>query len=1335
MITSDVTIGFKKIDFDPFEEGKEIDKVVPMNESQKEIWLSCVLGEEDSNLAYNESVSLALEGPFQPDFFIEAIQEVVFRHEALRSIISANGETLIIYKNLPIPVFIEDISAESDQKAFLDRFIKQQMLLTFNLQEDPLFRFFLHKKSETAYYFTLILHHIIADGWSTGIILQDLSRFYNARVQDIQLIIDKASQISDYAEEQSNFEESEEFRLTKNYWLNLYKNKVPVLNLPTDYPRPAVRTYKSERLDHSLSLDLIERIKTTGAKSGSSLVNTLLNAFEIFLYLKSNQRDIVVGLPTAGQAATEHFNLVGHCVNLLPIRSLIDPAMSFNHYLKTKKTDFFDAYDHQKFTYGQLIKSLNLKRDHSRIPLIPVVFNIDMGMDSSVDFIHLNHQLISNPRACETFEISLNATGSESSFIFEWSYNTQLFKKETIKKWAADFEQLLIDLSNDPFITIRELMIKNSKEWLEQLDQWNDTKVDYQKDLHFTALIDKAAAQYPDKTAVTYKNERLSYSELMRSANQFADYLIVNGLKKGDVIGLAIDRSIEMLISMLGLLKAGATYVPIDPSYPKERIEYMLTDSGASILLVSKTHSEKFQSNAVELIIENIWPQLVNYKNETPALLLKGTDIAYILYTSGSTGKPKGVGIMNYNLINLLTSLQVEPGMLPEDRLLAITTISFDIAAVELYLPLITGAELMICDKETTRDGRLLIDVLEEKKITVMQATPATWRMMIDSGWSKKYPLKIFCGGEPMTKDLADNLLDRAATLWNMYGPTETTIYSIIQQINKEDQQITIGRPVQNTQVYILNEEREVAARGEVGELFIGGDGVAAGYLNQPLLTEERFISNPFSKDPSAKIYQTGDLGKFTDNGEIQYFGRIDQQVKIRGQRVELGEIEIQLSKLSGIKQNVVLAREDIPSNIRLVAYIILDGKESDLSKLTASWKSSLKLQLPEHMVPGDFVILKAFPLTPNNKIDKKALPQPLSKNHQSGNNENMPQDKTEKMVYDIWSAVLGIKDISTQDDFFELGGHSLLAVKVMAAIEQQTSKRLPLASLFENSTIKKLAKRINSDKEEKWDSLVPIKTSGTKDPVYLIHGAGLNVLLFASISKYMDKEQPVYGMQALGLNRPVELLDTIEEIAAAYLTEIIESNPEGPYRFAGYSLGGKIAFEMARQLKQMDKEISFLGIIDTYATNRDLDHTAGRLTKKLIRQFKKIPFFFHSFIDHPKEAFDYQLLMTKIRVKQILSKHREEEYSHFSPYEIEIQDSYDKAYYTYDLKPSDFKVDLFRVQKRLYFLDDRVYLGWAEFAKKGVEVHEVPGDHRTFLYPPNDEGFAHILQSVLDKV
>lgn len=1335
MIKSDMSIGLKKIDFNPFEEGKEIEKIARTTGPQREIWLSCILGEEDANLAYNESVSLALTGTLVPDHFIQAIRSVVSRHEALRATLSSEGDTLIIYKELQVAVPVIDIMDSTDKSAALEAFVTSEMAIPFDLQHGPLFRFFLHILGPDSFHFTLVLHHIIADGWSTGVILTDLSEFYNALLENREPVMEQPFQISEYAKTQEVYEKAPAFLRTKKYWLELYKDNIPALDLPTDSPRPPFRTYKSKRIDHPFAPELVADIKKLGAHAGCSFVNTLLCAYELFLYLRTNHRHHVIGLPAAGQSATGNYNLVGHCVNLLPIRSFVDPNLSFEQYLKTRKRELFDAFDHQRITFGQLIKNLDLKRDNSRIPLVPVIFNVDMGMDTNVFFTGMSFRLISNPRACETFEISINATGSESSFLLEWAYNVSLFKAESIRQAATNFELLLKSLVKNPDTPIRDLNAANSLSWSQQLKKWNNTARPYQQEIRFTALIDQQAAKNGSKTAVSFFTEKLSYQLLKEQSDQFAAFLSDHGVKHGDVVGVATSRSPEMIIALTGILKTGAAYLPLDPEYPKERVEFMLADASVTMVIVSKPYAGKFKSGAAELIIEDIWPVIKTYRSGPAEVPLTRGDLAYILYTSGSTGKPKGVKVSHRSLMNLLTSIQQKPGITPDDRMAAITTISFDIAAVELFLPLITGAEVVLYDRETARDGRLLVEAIEKQGLTIMQATPATWRMMVDAGWSKKFRLKIFCGGEALKKDLAEKLLERAGSLWNMYGPTETTIYSVIKQIDPADETISIGWPINNTQVYIFNDDNELAVRGVVGEILIGGDGVAEGYLNRTELTQEKFIDNPFNDQAGAKLYRTGDLGKYHSRGDIHYYGRIDQQVKVRGYRIELGEIESLLTEQPDIRNAVVLAREDQPGNTRLVAYLLLKQGRPATGEISINdLKQALKQKLPDFMVPSDFVVLKSFPLTPNNKVDRKALPDPQPIAQESVNGRAVAQGQTEEMMVRIWSQVLGKELIGTNEDFFDLGGHSLLAVRVMAAIEKETGKRLPLATLFKNSTIQKLAKRVGSIEEDQWQCLVPIKTTGSKHPVYLVHGGGLNVLLFASISKFMDPEQPVFGVQALGLNRPTPPLGTLVEIASFYLSEIMEANPSGPYALAGYSLGGKIVFEMARQLQALGKEVKFLGIIDTYANNRDASGQPALFARKIIRQFKKIPYFVNSFLKHPAEALDYQIQMTNRRLQGVFKKKTAQDEKLLSPYELEIQHSYDQAYTAYQLEPSALQVDLFRVQKRLYFLDDLVYLGWKKFAKKGVRVHEVPGDHRTFLYPPNDEGFAKVLQRALDQ-
>ena len=734
----------------------------------------------------------------------------------------------------------------------------------------------------------------------------------------------------------------------------------------------------------------------------------------------------------------------------------------------------------------------------------------------------------------------------------------------------------------------------------------NETFMDYPKSKSLIYFINECAAKNLKKAAIKFGDRVLTYQELQERSNKLARVLIDHRIKTGDVVGLALDRSPEMIISLLAILKSGAAYVPLDPEYPKDRVEFMLDDSSAKILLTSAKYHNHFKSAATELLIEDALVKFDDHSVDDPKVKIKGDDLAYVLYTSGSTGKPKGVQIRHYNLVNFLLSMQKEPGMKPSDHILIVTTISFDIAGLEIYLPLITGAQIILTTTETAKDGRLLLDLARSEEISFMQATPYTWRMMLEADWYERLPLKILCGGEAMPKDLVNKLTSRTSELWNMYGPTETTIWSTLKLVTS-DEDITIGKPIANTQVYILDEKLNNLTDGSIGEIYIAGDGVAKGYLNRKELTAERFVTNYFSDDASEKMYRTGDLGMINKAGEIKCLGRIDHQVKVRGYRIELEEIEHALVKQEDIKEAVVVAREDIPGDPRLVAYVVLTASVpgDHLKTQTVKWQQSLLTVLPEYMVPDDFVLIEAIPITPNGKIDRKALPKP---DHSAINRLGAyvaPRTDVEKQLSEIWEELMGLKQISVLDNFFELGGRSLVAVQIMARIEKQTGKRLPLATLFEHSTIEKLALRLNVDsKSISWESLVPIKPKGLKMPLYIVHGAGLNVLLFNALAMNMDDEQPVYGLQARGLNGVDEPLDVMEDIAANYISEILAQNPDGPYALAGYSLGGTIAYEMARQLMAMGKEVKMLAVFDTYAKQTDIFDPPLKRTFNRVRLF-----------------------------------------------------------------------------------------------------------------------------------
>lgn len=867
---------------------------------------------------------------------------------------------------------------------------------------------------------------------------------------------------------------------------------------------------------------------------------------------------------------------------------------------------------------------------------------------------------------------------------------------------------------------------------------WNETSSDYPKEKALPYFLNACALQHPQKIALKFHEQTYTFKQLYETSNQLAKLLISNGITTGDVIGLAVDRSPEMLLALLAILKSGAAYVPLDPEYPKDRIEFMLEDSSAKILLTSKKYHNHFSSAAREMLVEDIFTQSNQYSASEPEISFSSNELAYILYTSGSTGKPKGVQIRHYNLVNFLLSMQKEPGMTADDKLLAVTTISFDIAGLELYLPLICGAQLVLSNSSTSKDGRMLLDLVKDEKITFMQATPYTWRMMLEAGWESPLPLKILCGGEALPKDLVNKLVNRSNALWNMYGPTETTVWSTVKLI-ENDENITIGKPVANTQVYILNENLKSLTDGSVGEIFIGGDGVAQGYLNRPELTAERFIDDPFSGIPGGKIYRTGDLGRIKENGDIQCLGRIDHQVKVRGYRIELEEIEHALIKQENIKEAVVIAREDTPGDPRLVGYVVLKQQDeaADVPALGGQWQDALLSVLPEYMVPDDFVLMTAIPITPNGKTDRKSLPVPDYKLTKKAGEYIAPRTDVEKLLAEIWQEIMGIEKISILDNFFALGGRSLMAVQIMARIERLTGKRLPLATLFEHSTIEKLALRINADaKSITWESLVPIKPKGSKMPLYIVHGAGLNVLLFNALAMNMDEDQPVYGLQARGLNGIDEPLDVMEDIAANYIAEILAQNPDGPYALAGYSLGGTIAYEMARQLMAMGKDVRMLAVFDTYAKQTDrYDPPPKRILNRLWLFVMQFLFSFILFAEDPKRTFEYKFLMIKRRVIRTYWKLKGVKREGFFAYDNEIDEASAKAKRNYYQKPLDIVVDLFRAKKRTFYMSDFKFLGWRKFALKGVHVHDIPGEHNTIFAPPNDKEFAIELQKCLDRV
>jgi amino acid adenylation domain-containing protein len=1327
------------VEFDPFA-GPEILLMAPATEPQVEIWTSCLIGGADASCAYNDSASILLTGPFNKDAMYKALQALSDRHEALRTVFSADGQHFLVYDNPPVSIDYHDLSLQSDaqNRLFIQNYARQNAITPLDLVNGPLFKPAIIKLNNDEHYITFIAHHIICDGWSIGIMLQEMSKLYTAYAKGERPNLPPAPLYSQYAIEQTEATEDDEYRATEQYWIDQFKGSSHLLNVPTDNPRPNTRTYKSKRTDFTLDAALVNDVKLMARKAGTSFVTTLMAAFEVFLQQITGHEEIILGLPAAGQSATGNYGLVGHCVNLLALRSYPKGEQTFTDYLKQRKTEVLDAYDHQLYTFGSLLKKLNIPRDASRLPLVPVVFNIDIGMDEGVHFYDLQHRYITTGREYENFEIFINITDHKDSLVVEWSYNTQLFELSTIGRMMDEYEHLLRQLVKDSNITLGKLPLMRADELISQLNAWNDTRVHYPKEKSLHQIISETAAANPANIALKFGSHEYTYKQLNEKANQLAAVLIHEGVKVGDKIAISLDRSTELLVGLLAIMKAGGIYIPLDPIFPINRINYMLEDSEAVILLTDKKYSGNYQSNAKVILLDDIWASLAHEPVTDPDVAVTGKNLLYVLYTSGSTGQPKGVQIAHHNVVNFLYSMQKAPGMVPADKLLAVTTISFDIAGLEMFLPLVTGAQVVMADAATAKDGVALLELIRKEKITIMQATPYTWRIMLEAGWDTE-KIKVICGGEALPMDLATRILGRASSLWNVYGPTETTIWSTIKEITEEDEAISIGKPIDNTFIYILDKFQNMLAPGAAGEIYIGGEGVAKGYLNQPILTYDKFVDDPFAGTPGAMMYRTGDLGSYTPDGNLMYISRIDAQVKIRGYRIETGEIEFHMAKDPDLKQAVVIARPDANGVDKLVAYVVFNSDFicNDFNECANYWRSELRGSVPDYMIPDNFIKVDEMPLTPNGKVDKKTLAAIGPVPTENPDQYVAPRTDVEQMVGDIWKEYLGIEKVGVYDNFFELGGHSLIAVKVMARIEKDTGKRLPLAILFENSTVEKLSLILKMDgKSITWDSLVPVKPKGSKMPIYIVHGAGLNVLLFNTLASHMDAEQPVYGLQAKGLNGIDEPLNRMEDIAAHYVSAIRAQNPDGPYALAGFSFGGIIAFEMARQFEALNLEVKMLAMFDTYAYRTPYyDPWVVNKVKRGMYLARRL-WYSATFQEGFGKTVENRAKAIKRMATRAIWKlqHGEEQKQvGFFGYSNKIDEMNDVAQQHYKIEPYNIAIELFRAEIKSFYLDDFEYLGWKPYALKGVNIHRIPGEHNTIFKSPNDKEFARILQNCLD--
>lgn len=1002
----------------------------PITESQMEIFLSARLSPE-ANCCYNESFSLVLRGTLNETVLRESLNALIARHNALRASFDAEAETQRFAASLVLDIPVVDLSKlpPTAARAELESLLSDDAREPFDLVGGPLIRAKLVRFELQHHVLVVSSHHIVCDGWSTNVLLDELSKLYNARVAARSVELDPTLPFSEYARAQQLHFSGAEGAENEAFWTKQFAELPPLLNLPLDRPRPSMKSFAGATYRRKVGADAYKAIKRAGTQQKCTLFVTLLSGFHVLLSRLCGQDDVVVGIPAAGQSLIEDRTLVGHCVNFIPLRGRLAADLSMCQFLDQMRKTLFDAYDHQNYTYGRLVRKLSIPRDPSRLPLMEVQFNLEK-VGTNLRFAGLDASVDPNPKAFVNFDLFLNIIEGEDGLSIDLDYNSHLLDESTVARWLDAYEALLLGFVADPARKVSELPLLNETQH-RTLAVHNRTQADFPRNKSVHQLFEEQVSRTPQAIALRFEDEALSYAQLNSRANRLASHLVKIGVRPGALVGIFLDRSVEMVVSLLAVWKAGAAYVPLDPAFPRERLAHILQDTAVPVILTQKGLLPEMLETSARLVCVDRDAVLI--KRESDQNLGTAVDsnaIAYNIYTSGSTGKPKGVEVTQRNLVNLLNAMSRKPGLTSSDVLVAVTTISFDIAALEIYLPLITGAALVLASQPVASDGAQLLSLLSRSGATVMQATPVTYRMLLEAGWRGQPKFTALCGGEALPRELADRILGCGVPLWNMYGPTETTVWSAVSQVNFADGPVPVGPPIDNTQFHVLDSHLQPLPLGVPGELFIGGEGVARGYYKRQELTAEKFIPDPFRSEPGARLYRTGDLARLRSDGSFDFLGRLDGQIKLRGFRIELGEIEAAVASHPSVKAAIVALREDTPSEKRLVAYLIPNPGGIPAS---GELRAFLLDKLPDYMVPAAFITMTSFPLTPNGKVDRRALPAPDWASQPRAASYVEPSTSAEKTMAAVWAEVLRLEKVGIHDNLFELGADSLHVFQIVA--------------------------------------------------------------------------------------------------------------------------------------------------------------------------------------------------------------------------------------------------------------------------------------------------------------
>ena len=1281
----------------------------PLSFSQQRLWFLDQLhpGKAD----YNLPQLLLVEGPLNLEALCYALNAIVARHESLRTTFCKQEDEGFqrIAPELLIEIPVVDLCDREMRQTELQRLIDEEADRPFDLASGPLLRAKLFRLAPERHILLINMHHIVSDGWSMTVFNRELGTFYNAYCSgQPESLPQPPLQYLDYAIWQRQQEESLQQQLV--YWQEQLSGAPHILELPIDEVRPAVQSFQGARYSIDLPPRLGEALKGLAQRENVTLFMVMLSAYHLLLHRYSDQDDILVGIPIAGRTQPELEGLIGFFVNSLVIRCRFVPGLGFRQLLAQIRDTTVGAFSHQELPFEKLVEMLAPQRDMSRNPLFQVMFSLQ---NDALALPRMEGLDVSSPDlgiAKAKFDLTLFISERDKGLCATFNYATDLFNAATIERIASHYLTLLKAIIDNPEQSIASLPLLSDGE-RAQLARWNKTATDFPKTAGIQQLFEARTQAAPQAVAITDNHSQISYGALNRRANQLAHYLIAQGTARGTLVGLCMERSIDAVTAMLAILKAGCAYVPLDPSHPKERLALIIEDAGLKTVICHTTHQASLPPHmSDQLIMDRDWPRIATLSDDNPTPAADGDCLAYVIYTSGSTGKPKGVCIPHKAVNRLVTNTNYI-ALTTDDVVAQAANMAFDAATFEIWGALLNGGRLHIVTKEVLLSQSQFTQDLRAQGITTLFLTTALFNQMIHQDAGAFGGLKqLLFGGEACDPKRIRECLMKAPPrrLVHVYGPTETTTFATwfeVLEVAPDARTVPIGRPIANTTCHVLDANLQPQPIGVIGELYIGGAGVASEYLDRQELSAERFIISPF--DDGDRLYRSGDLVRYRADGALEFVGRNDHQIKLRGFRIEMGEIDAALKSHPLVHDCLTVLREDTPGEKRLVSYV---ATEPDQTADNQTLSRYLRDFLPEYMTPAAFVILDELPLTPNGKVDRQALPVPPSVT--TSETVAAPRNPLELHLTKIWEDLLNRSPIGIRDNFFELGGHSLLAVRLFDQIEKHFGKKLPLDTLwFEGATIATLTRILEKEKDTiAWPELVEIKTGGNMVPLFCIHTMGGNLFHYYELARTLSPQLPVYGLQARGVYGKHLPRDNIAAIAADCIKAMRQQQPHGPYRIAGFSSGGIVAFEMAQQLHAAGERISTLALLDCFAPGVKLKGSYRRWLRRFItlsglRQFQ--------------ERLYYRILqpLGLRRLRQMRTIGEAHRWAHWSYQPVAYPD----------------RIDLFVAAESEKKATDPL-LGWSKIAGGDLMIHPVPGTHGLMVKSPHVEVLAEKLQDILNQ-